>query len=227
VLKRLRSVLTRRCMINVHMGADVVLGVSDNPVYLDGYGWTPVPVGRRVLSQHAEMRRIIDDPVTGQSLDISAKTYRPSPAMALAARMRDQVCTFPTCDRRATDCQLDHTIPHPQGRTGRGKPGDRHQTSVDGLGTLCDTEHRLKTLGGWHVTRMPNGWEWLSPHGKIYTTNTVTYSPQTLTDLAIAETTRIELADLVASEHDDAFALTAARRAAVNAVLIAADPAPF
>ena len=170
-LKRLRSVLQRRCMINVHMGADVVLGISDNPVYLEGYGWTPAPVGRRVLRQNAEMRRIIDDPVTGQALDISAKTYTPSPAMALAARMRDQLCTFPTCDPRATDCQLDHTIPHPKGRAGAGRPGDRHQTSIDGLGSLCDTEHRLKTLGGWQVVRMPDGWEWHSPHGKIYTTN--------------------------------------------------------
>jgi len=237
-LKRLRSVLQRRCMINVHMGADVALGVSDNPVYLEGYGWTPAPVGRRVLRQNAEMRRIIDDPVTGQALDISAKTYTPSPAMALAARMRDQLCTFPTCDRRAADCQLDHTIPHPKGRAGAGRPGDRHQTSVDGLGSLCDTEHRLKTLGGWQVVRMADGWEWLSPHGKIYTTNTVSYSPRTLTDLAIAEDTRIELADLVASEFDDeAFARAAerdhvqrqnaARRTAVAAVLRAADPAPF
>ncbi|HEY8789029.1 MAG TPA: hypothetical protein VIM10_07860, partial [Actinopolymorphaceae bacterium] len=133
-----------------------------------------------------------------------------------------------TCDRRAADCQLDHTIPHPKGRAGAGRPGDRHQTSVDGLGSLCDTEHRLKTLGGWQVVRMADGWEWLSPHGKIYTTNTVSYSPQTLTDLAIAEDTRIELADLVASEFDDdAFALAAARRTAVDAVLCAADPAPF
>jgi hypothetical protein len=85
---------------------------------------------------------------------------------------------------------------------------------------------------------MADGWEWLSPHGKIYTTNTVSYSPRTLTDLAIAEDTRIELADLVASEFDDeAFARAAerdhvqrqnaARRTAVAAVLRAADPAPF
>jgi len=228
VLKRLRSTLQRRSMVNVHVGADVVLGVSDNPVYLDGYGWTPAPVGRRVLSEDAEMRRIIDDPITGHTLDISAKTYLPSPAMALAARMRDQVCTFPTCDTRAADCQLDHTIPHPKGRTGSGKPGDRHQTSVDGLGTLCDSDHRMKTLGGWQIAHTPHGWEWISPHEKIYTTTSVTYTAQTLTDLAIAEETRIDLADLVASEHDEA-ALTEAeaRRAAIDAVLYAANPAPF
>jgi hypothetical protein len=227
-LKRLRSVLTRRSMVNVHVGADVVLGHSDNPVYLDGYGWSPAPVGRRILSQNADMRRIIDDPHTGQLLDISAKTYTPSPETALAARMRDQVCTFPTCDTRASDCQLDHTIPHPKGRTGPGKPGDRHETSVDGLGTLCDSEHRLKTLGGWHVEKTVNGWEWHSPHGKIYTTSSVTYSPQTLTELAIAEDTRIDLADLVASELDEsALTLAEARQAAVDAVLYAASPAPF
>ncbi len=228
MLKRLRSVLTRRCMINVHIGADVILGHSDNPAYLDGYGWTPAPVGRRILRQNADMRRIIDDPHTGQILDIAVKTYTPNPATASAARMRDQVCTFPGCDTRASDCQLDHTIPHPKGRTGPGKPGDRHQTSVDGIGSLCDSDHRMKTIGGWQVAHTADGWEWHSPHGKIYTTTTVTYSAQTLTDLAIAETTRIELADLVASEHDDqALTLATARRNAVNTVLYNANPAPF
>jgi len=49
-LKRLRSVLQRRCMINVHMGADVVLGVSDNPVYLEGL-WVDGRAGRAAGSQ--------------------------------------------------------------------------------------------------------------------------------------------------------------------------------
>ena len=226
-LKRLRSVLQRRCMINVHMGADVVLGVSDNPVYLEGYGWTAAPVGRRVLSQNAEMRRIIDDPVTGQALNISAMTYTPSAEMAAAARMRDQLCTFPTCERRSADCQLDHTVPHPKGRAGSSRPGDRHQTSADGLGSLCDAEHRLKTLGGWQVARLDGQWEWRSPAGKVYLTTTTTYSPQTLDELVIAENTRIEFADLVAGELDEEALTRAVRRDAVNAVLWANDPAPF
>jgi len=226
-LKRLRSVLQRRCMINVHMGADVVLGVSDNPVYLEGYGWTAAPVGRRVLSQNAEMRRIVDDPVTGQALNISAMTYTPSAEMAAAARMRDRLCTFPTCERRSADCQLDHTVPHPKGRAGASRPGDRHATSAEGLGSLCDAEHRLKTLGGWQVTRLDGQWEWRSPAGKVYLTTTTTYSPQTLGELAIAEETRIEFADLVAGELDEDALTRAAQRDAVNAVLWANDPAPF
>jgi hypothetical protein len=141
--------------------------------------------------------------------------------------MRDQTCTFPGCDTRASDCQLDHTRPHPKGRTEPGRPGDEHATSVDGLGSLCDSDHRMKTLGGWHITHTPTGWEWTSPHGKIYTTTTLTYSPQTLAELATAETTRIDLADLVADEHDDHALTQAARKAAVDAVLYAANPAPF
>jgi len=136
VLKRLRSTLQRRSMVNVHVGADVVLGASDNPVYLDGYGWTPAPVGRRILSQNAQ--------------------------------------------------------------------------------------------SGWQVAHTPTGWEWISPHGKIYTTTLVTYSAQTLADIAIAEETRTDLADLVAGEHDEtARTQPEARRAAVDAVRYAAHPAPF
>jgi hypothetical protein len=48
-----------------------------------------------------------------------------------------------------------------------------------------------------------------------------------LTDLATAETTRIEHADLIASELDEDALTRAAQRNAINAVLYVADPAPF
>lgn len=84
----------------------------------------------------------------------------------------------------------------------------------------------MRTLGGWHIAHTATGWEWESPHGKIYTT-TVTYTPQTLTELATADDTRIQLADLVAGEHDETALTTAARQTAIDAVVNTAHPAPF
>lgn len=214
-------------MINVHMGADVALAVSDQPVYLSGYGWAPAPVGRRLLGQNAVMRRMLDDPATGEVLHTSRRTYRPDAAMADAARTRDRVCTFPTCDQPAAECQLDHTRPHPQGRKGSAEPGDSHDTSVGGLGCLCDSEHRVKTLGGWNVNRLADRWEWISPTGKVYTSTDVTYSPRSLLELGIADQLRADHTAIAnGAAAADVHERVDARRAAMPGAALD-DPAPF
>ena len=209
-IARVRSIVQRRCLINVHVGADVLLGVGDSPVYLSGFGWVPAPVGRRLLGANAVLRRIVDDPVDGRPLEVSRRTYRPTAEMAEAARQRDQLCTFPTCSRPASECQLDHTRPHPQGRHGPARPGDLHGTSTGGLGSLCDAEHRLKTHGGWTVARLVDRWEWISPAGKCYVTPGPSYAPRSLAELAIADRVTGELAELAAAAADER-ALLAAR----------------
>ena len=42
--------------------------------------------------------------------------YVPSKALADFVRCRDLTCRWPGCDRPATDCDLDHTIPYADGR---------------------------------------------------------------------------------------------------------------
>src|SRR6516225_1057081 len=42
--------------------------------------------------------------------------YLPSKALADFVRCRDLTCRWPGCDRPAVDCDLDHNIPHTQGR---------------------------------------------------------------------------------------------------------------
>lgn len=228
-LARIRSIVQRRCVVSVHMGADVAMGVSDQPIYLSGYGWAPAAVGRRLLGRNAVMRRMLDDPITGEVLHVSRRTYRPDAEMADAARTRDQVCTFPTCDKPAAECQLDHTRPHPSGRRGASRPGDSHQTSLGGLGSLCDSEHRLKTLGGWGVNRLMDRWEWISPTGKVYTTAQNTYTPRTLAEMATEEQVRADLASVAAGTDDDQIRDRIARRVADTlafAAAAAAVPAP-
>jgi hypothetical protein len=67
-------------------------------------------------------------------------------------------CVFPTCTMPAHRCQVDHTIPHPEGPTA--------QTN---LGPPCEPHHDLKTRWGWQLDQPEEGrFIWTSPIGKRY-----------------------------------------------------------
>jgi hypothetical protein len=60
----------------------------------------------------------------------------------------------------AARCDLDHTIPHPDG-----------DTTADNLHCLCRRHHRIKHQTGWHVVNIgDNELEWTSPAGRTYRT---------------------------------------------------------
>jgi hypothetical protein len=73
---------------------------------------------------------------------------------------RDRTCRFPGCDRRATDCQMDHAIPWEDG--GATGPGN--------VGALCTRHHQVKTHGGWRIDAADSSGSctWRSPLGRIY-----------------------------------------------------------
>jgi uncharacterized protein DUF222 len=87
--------------------------------------------------------------------------YTPSRALADFVRCRDLTCRFPGCDRRALDCDLDHTIPY----------GDGGRTHASNLKCLCRLHHLLKTFWGWCDKQLPDGTLiWTSPSGQTYVT---------------------------------------------------------
>ena len=73
--------------------------------------------------------------------------YIPSKALADFVRARDLTCRWPGCDRPATDCDLDHTIPYSQG-------GKTHSAN---LKCYCRTHHLVKTFWGWHEKQLADG----------------------------------------------------------------------
>jgi hypothetical protein len=92
------------------------------------------------------------DPYTG------VDSYKPPAAMARLVMARDRSCRYPGCARQAIRCDLDHTIPHPEGST---CPGN--------LGALCRRHHRLKQTDGWHLTQPQAGvFIWTTPTGHAY-----------------------------------------------------------
>lgn len=87
--------------------------------------------------------------------------YAPSAALADFVRCRDLTCRWPGCDRPASECDVDHTIPFAAGGL----------THASNLKCYCRTHHLVKTFWGWREQQLPDGSLILrSPAGRTYVT---------------------------------------------------------
>lgn len=137
-----------------------LLGASDEPAVLDGYGPIDVDTARRLAGEATSWVRILTHPVTGVPLVMDRTTYRVPKALKRWLGARQPVCVFPGCSRPASDCQVDHRKEWQHGGT----------TDDANLDPLCEGHHVLKTEGGWRHFRDPDaglGW-WLSPPGRRF-----------------------------------------------------------
>jgi hypothetical protein len=138
-----------------------LLGSTDEPAELDGYGPIPAAMARQLVANGANsFYRVLVDPRNGAPLEIGRTSYRLTEAMKRWIRMRDGHCTFPGCTNQSTDNETDHlTAWHHHGTTG-----------VSNLAQLCPKHHRLKHNSGWTPTPAtetePPGWT--SPTGRHY-----------------------------------------------------------
>jgi hypothetical protein len=162
--------------INVTVSLDTLVGATEQPGWLDGYG--PISAGyARELAQDpaGTWRRLITDPVTGQLLDYGTTRYRPPRQLADQVIERDAECTFPYCSHPARRSDLDHIVPFPQGRT-----------SASNLHPLHRRHHNAKTEAGWRAVRDPvtGVTRWTSPQGRRYQTRPPERWPQPADALA-------------------------------------------
>jgi Domain of unknown function (DUF222) len=148
-------------VINVTMDLPTVLGLQDNPAELAGYGPLPAHLAR-ALAADGKWRRFIHEPLSGALLDLGRTTYTPSEGLDRYIRARDPTCGFPTCNRAAAGCDLDHTK--------RYGPPENGPTDRANLGPLCRHHHLLKHRAGWTLTRDPNTAAaiWTSSTGHTY-----------------------------------------------------------
>jgi hypothetical protein len=150
----------RPITINVTIDLPTLLGLSENPGQLAGYGAIPASVAR-ALASDGKWRRFITDPQTGVLLDYGRQMYEPPQGLIDFLIARDRTCRFPGCRRSAALSDLDHAQSWEDGGT----------TSLDNLGALCRRHHQLKTHGGWQIeSRSDGSCTWTSPLGKIYQT---------------------------------------------------------
>ncbi|MEV7636297.1 DUF222 domain-containing protein [Pseudarthrobacter enclensis] len=138
-----------------------LMGTTDEPADLDGYGPIPAAMARKLVADGASsFYRVLVDPRDGAPLEIGRTSYRLTEAMKRWIRMRDGHCTFPGCTNPTLDNDTDHlTAWHHHGTTG-----------VSNLAQLCPKHHRLKHNSGWTPTPAtetePPGWT--SPTGRHY-----------------------------------------------------------
>lgn len=139
-----------------------LLGHTDEPAELDGYGPIPADTARELAAHAPSFQRILTHPETGAYLSYSRTTYRVPADLTRYLQTRDGTCRFPGCPRPATTCDLDHTTPYtPNGHTNH-----------DNLAHLCRNHHRLKHHTHWQMTQHPNGTiHWTSPTGRHHTTH--------------------------------------------------------
>jgi Domain of unknown function (DUF222) len=132
--------------------SNVVIHVVAAQASVEGTGTTPgvLPgveglISAELVAELAKSARL--QPLTPFIDAAPEKGYTPSAQLAEFIRCRDLTCRAPGCDRPATHCDLDHTVPYADG-------GATHASNVK---CLCRFHHLLKTFWGWRDKQLPDG----------------------------------------------------------------------
>ncbi len=138
-----------------------LLGATEEPAIMDGYGPIPPSMARRLITDGADsFYRVLTDPRDGAPLEIGRTSYRVTKAQRQWLRLRDGRCPFPGCSNHSLDNEADHLLAWADGGT----------TGISNLGQPCPKHHRLKHGSAWQPTGAgkdnPPGWT--SPSGRHY-----------------------------------------------------------
>jgi hypothetical protein len=138
-----------------------LLGHTDEPAELHGYGPIDPQTARRLTAHAPSVTRWLTDPVTGQTMSVGRQSYRIPNELRLALTVEDETCRFPGCRRRAQRCELDHVRAW----------ADGGETDHANLASLCSKHHHLKHESEWAVEALPGRQiRWTSPIGRHHTT---------------------------------------------------------
>lgn len=153
-----------------------LLGATDEPAMLDGYGPIPITMARRLIAEGAEsFHRVLIDPRDGAPLEIGRTSYRVTKAQRQWLRLRDGKCPFPGCSNHSLDNEADHLLAWAHGGT----------TGISNLAQPCPKHHRLRHTGGWEpgpaTKNHPPGW--ISPTGRRYASEQPDWEPPQLPEV--------------------------------------------
>ncbi|NQX05713.1 DUF222 domain-containing protein [Rathayibacter sp. VKM Ac-2856] len=138
-----------------------LLGRSDEPGTLEGYGPIDPGTARLLAADAPSFTRILTHPETGAVLSVGRTSYRVPADLRRHLLHRDETCRFPGCTRAASASDVDHGVEWQHG--GR--------TDADNLAHLCRHHHRLRHTTTWRIEHRPAGvLHWTSPIGRRYTT---------------------------------------------------------
>lgn len=168
--RRARAVDERRVALDTgRVGAHItvtvpvlsLLGVTDEPAELEGYGPIDADTARRLAAHAPSLERVLVHPETGAYLSYGRTRYRAPADLAGYVRIRDGRCRFPGCARRAGRSDIDHTTAWAHGGV----------TADYNISSLCRKHHRLKHNTGWQMVHEASGViRWTSPAGHVLRT---------------------------------------------------------
>jgi hypothetical protein len=150
-----------RAQVLITVPVMALLGVTEEPAMLDGYGPIPPSMARQLIADGAtSFHRVLIDPRDGAPLEIGRTSYPVTKAQRRWLRLRDGKCPFPGCSNQSLDNDADHVLAWAHGGT----------TGISNLGQPCRRHHRLRHTTGWTPTgatkHEPPGW--ISPSGRHY-----------------------------------------------------------
>ncbi|MHA7239197.1 HNH endonuclease signature motif containing protein [Arthrobacter sp. TMS1-12-1] len=138
-----------------------LMGLTEEPAELEGYGPIPADTARKLAADATSWMRLLTHPYTGAVLGPDRTRYRPSEDLRTWVQLREKTCSFYGCSRPASRCDLDHLMSW----------GDDGSTSADNLFPVCRRHHMIKHQTDWTPSPDPDGGlAWLSPGGRTYTT---------------------------------------------------------
>lgn len=173
-----------------------LLGHSNEPAELEGYGPIPPAMARQLAAGCPTLYRIMVHPYTNEYLSLDPTQYRITGAERTMLRARDGTCVFPGCNTVTDDTELHHILAWEAGGT----------SVPENLSNECGVHHRLKhfkdgkardgtrkprrssagqgrgspIMKGWtpDATENPSGKPgWISPAGWHYPPETTVNTP--------------------------------------------------
>ncbi len=145
-----------------------LLGATDEPAVLDGFGPIPASMARKLVADGANsFYRVLVDPRDGAPLEIGRKNYRLTETIKRWIRMRDAKCTFPGCTNRTPDNETDHLQAWEHGGS----------TGTSNLAQLCRSTTGSNITASGHQTQQPRMNRRAGPHPPAATTTPNTPTP--------------------------------------------------
>ncbi|PKH43436.1 protein of unknown function [Nocardioides alpinus] len=141
----------RPVALNLVMPHDALLGSSDDPAHLDGFGLIPAELARELVAGAVDagdelwLRRLYASPTSGElvAMDSRARLFRGG--LRLFIRLRDQVCRTPWCN--APIRHADHVV---------DAAADGPTSGVNAEG-LCEARNYAKRAPRWRARPGPDG----------------------------------------------------------------------
>jgi hypothetical protein len=154
-----------RATVQITVPVMTLLGHSEEPGYLEGYGPIDPDTARDLASRAPSFTRILTHPETGVVLSVGRERYKVPKALRRFLRLRDETCRFAGCNQPARGADIDHNH----------EWQDLGHTAHDNLAHLCPGCHALKSETGWTVEQQPGGiLTWHSPTGREFVTQPAT-----------------------------------------------------